>query len=77
MTKVQDTRICDGCGEEYWYEFDCNTGEVSKLSMCACDRWIADAKEFLKEKGLLEEFEKFHEEREKEYKAKMSESLEM
>ena len=44
MPHVQNTAVCPSCGEEYWYEFDCRTGEVTKLSMCACDRWIEDAK---------------------------------
>jgi len=75
MPHVQNTAVCPSCGEEYWYEFDCRTGEVTKLSMCACDRWIEDAKLFLKEKGLLDEFNKFHQEREQELKARQEDSL--
>ena len=68
MPSVQGVDVCPVCGEEYWYDFDCRTGEYSKLSMCACDRWRYDAEEFLKMKGLFEEFKKFHEERERERK---------
>jgi hypothetical protein len=66
MVHVDDTDVCPVCGEEYWYDFDCATGKYTKLSMCACDRYVFDAEEFLKSKGLLEEFKKFHEERERE-----------
>jgi len=66
MAGITDTDICPVCGEEYWYDFDCTTGEYTKLSACACDRWRMDAEDFLKEKGLWEEFQRFHEEREKE-----------
>jgi len=38
MSSVQDTDVCIVCGEEYWYDFDCRTGEYTKLSMCKCDR---------------------------------------
>jgi hypothetical protein len=68
MVSVQDTEVCPKCGEEYWYDFDCNTCEYTVLSMCACDRYAFDAEEFLKEKGLFEEFKAFHEERERERK---------
>jgi len=64
MPTVQNTAICPECKEEYWYELDCRTGEITKLTMCKCDRWIRDAKEFLKMKGLLDEFNKFHNKRE-------------
>jgi hypothetical protein len=63
MAHVDDTDVCPECGEEYLYEFDCRTGEYTKLSMCKCDRYVFDAEEFLKSKGLFEEFKKFHEER--------------
>jgi len=66
MVSVQDIKVCPTCGEEYWYDLDCRTGEFTKLSMCKCDRMIMYAEEFLKEKGLLEEFEKFVAEMEKE-----------
>ena len=66
MVSVQDIKVCPTCGEEYWYDLDCRTGEFTKLSMCKCDRMIMYAEEFLKEKGLLNEFEKFVAEREKE-----------
>jgi hypothetical protein len=33
-----------GCGEEYWYDFDCRTGQYTKLSMCKCDRRLMEAK---------------------------------
>jgi len=73
MVSVQETKVCIVCGEEYLVDFDCRTGEVTKLSMCACDRWRADAEKFLKQKGLFEEFLKFHEEREKELKKEREE----
>jgi hypothetical protein len=73
MPSVQDKAVCPICGEEYWYEFDLRTGEYTKLTMCACDRYVSDAEEFLKMKGLWEEFLKFHEEREKEYKESIGE----
>jgi len=38
MSSVQNTAVCIVCGEEYWYDFDCRTGEYTKLSMCKCDR---------------------------------------
>jgi len=66
MSSVTNVDVCPVCGEEYWYDFDCRTGEYTKLSMCHCDRIRRDMEEFLKEKGLWEEFKKFHEEREKE-----------
>jgi hypothetical protein len=69
MVKVQDTAICPSCGEEYWYEFDLRTGEYTKLTMCKCDRFMRDAEEFLKMKGLWKEFLRFHEEREKEHES--------
>ena len=36
--------------------------------MCKCDRELQDAKDFLKEKGLLDEFLRYFEEREKKRK---------
>jgi hypothetical protein len=66
MPTVENTEVCPSCGEEYWYEFDCRTLTYTKLTMCKCDRFIHDAKEFLKMKGLWKEFMKFHKEREKE-----------
>jgi nuclear transport factor 2 (NTF2) superfamily protein len=68
MVSVQGTDVCPNCGEEYWYNFDCTTLEYTKLTACACDRFMCDAEEFLKNKGLWEEFLKFHEEREREYR---------
>jgi len=68
MPRVTDTDVCPVCGEKFWYDFDCRTGEYSKITMCACDRRMWDAEEFLKMKGLYEEFVKFHEERENERK---------
>ena len=60
MTTVDGTDVCMACGEEYWYQLDCRTGEYTKLSMCACDRRMANAEDFLKAKGLLQEFEDYH-----------------
>jgi len=66
MGGVQDTDVCKTCGEEYWYDFDTRTMQYSKLGSCYCDRATIDVKEFLKEKGLWEEFKEFHKRREKE-----------
>jgi len=66
VVSLQDTAICPTCGEEYWFDLDCRTGKYTKLSMCKCDRMIMYAREFLKEKVLLNEFEKFVAEMEKE-----------
>ena len=68
MVSLQDTAICLTCGEEYWFDLDCRTGKYTKLSMCKCDRMIMYAREFLKKKGLLDEFDKYMAEREKEEK---------
>jgi hypothetical protein len=68
MPTTQGTAVCPTCGEVYWYEFDCHSCEYTKISMCKCDRFMHDAEEFLKKKGLWEEFLKYHEEREKQYK---------
>jgi hypothetical protein len=59
MPSVQNTDICPTCGEEFWYDFDCRTGEYTKISKCKCDREIEYAREFIEKKGLLDEFEKF------------------
>jgi hypothetical protein len=68
MGSVQNVDVCPVCGEEYWYELDLRTGEYRKLTMCKCDRFARDVEEFLKTKGLWEEFLRFHEERERELK---------
>lgn len=64
MVGVVDTEVCKVCGEEYWYSFEFPTG-YTKLTACKCDRFVTDVEDFLKEKGLWEEFLRFHEEREK------------
>jgi hypothetical protein len=69
MVVVEDMDVCPNCGEEYSYEVNCSTGEYRKMSMCKCDRELFDAEEFLKGRGLLEEFRRFHEEMEKEREA--------
>jgi len=66
MVSVQNTEICPTCGEEYWYDFDCQTCEYTKISKCKCDRMIEYAREFIERKGLLGEFEKFVAEMEEE-----------
>ena len=66
MVTVEGIDVCPVCGEEYRYDFDCRTGEYTKLTMCKCDRIIEYAREFLEKKGLLDEFEKFVAEMEKE-----------
>jgi len=76
MPTVQGTAICPVCGEEYWYELDLRSGEYRKLTMCKCDRFMRDAEEFLRSKGLWEEFKRFHEQREKEYKESIGEDNE-
>jgi hypothetical protein len=68
MVTVENTDVCYACGEEITYEFDCRTGEYTKMTMCACDRYSHDAEVFLKKRGLFEEFKKFHEELEAERK---------
>jgi len=68
MVNVEGIDVCSVCGEEYWFDLDCQTGEYTKLSMCKCDRIVEYAREFLKKKGLLDEFDKFVAEREKEEK---------
>lgn len=68
MAGVTNTDICSTCGEEYWYDFNCRSFEYVKLAMCKCDRWRLDAEQFLKEKGLLEKFKKYHEKMENERK---------
>jgi proteasome assembly chaperone (PAC2) family protein len=67
MVGVSGVEVCPICGEEYEYYVDCTTMEYMK-SMCKCDRFAYDAEEFLKRRGLWEEFLKFHEERERAYK---------
>ena len=64
MAGILDSDVCQTCGEEYWYSY--KGFEYSKVSMCECDRYVRNVEEFLKQKGMLEEFERFHEERERE-----------
>ncbi|ADC64701.1 hypothetical protein Ferp_0527 [Ferroglobus placidus DSM 10642] len=67
MGSVTNTAICPVCGEEYWYDYDTRTGTTTKLSSCACDREIECMREFIRMKGLKDEFREFMREREKEY----------
>lgn len=67
MAGVTDQTVCSVCGETYWYEFNTRTGETTKLSYCLCDREMDYYREFLREKDLVEEFEEFRREKEKEY----------
>ena len=66
MPGVTNTDVCPKCGEEFWYGLDCKTFEYTALSECKCDRLQRYAEEFLKEKGLFEEFQKYVENMEKE-----------
>ena len=66
MVTVDNTDVCIVCGEEFWYQFDCRTGEYTKISQCACDRLMNDMVEFLREHGLYEEFQRYHSERKSE-----------
>ena len=40
MGVVTDVVVCPECGEVYKREVDCRTGEVTKLTMCECDRRV-------------------------------------
>jgi hypothetical protein len=66
MTSVTNTDICPRCGEEFWYELDCRTFEYTVISECKCDRIQRCIEEFLKDKGLLEDFQKYVDDMEKE-----------
>jgi len=76
MSSVQNTEVCPTCGEEYWYDLDLRSCEYTKISQCHCDRIKKDMEDFLKEKGLWEEFKKFHIEREREYREERGGELE-
>lgn len=65
MGGIIDLDECPICGEEFWYDYDGRTGEFTKLTMCRCDRIMVYVEEFLKSRGLLEEFEKYVEEMER------------
>jgi hypothetical protein len=60
MVTVQNVATCPVCEEEYLYEVDLRTGEIVKLTLCKCDRFVRDAEEFLKKRGLWIEFLKYH-----------------
>mgnify|MGYP001606538793 CR=1 FL=1 len=38
MSSVQDTEVCLACNKEYLVDFDCRTGEYTKIGTCRCDR---------------------------------------
>lgn len=57
MGSVENTRVCEVCGWEYWYEFDLRSGKYTKLSMCRCDIEKDTALELIEEKGLMKEYE--------------------
>ena len=42
MSTVTEELSCDSCGQIYLADFNCRTGEVSKISSCACDKQIRD-----------------------------------
>ena len=41
MSTSQLNGYCDNCGGEYLYEHNNRTGEITRLTMCGCDkeRW--------------------------------------
>jgi len=67
MSGVIDEGVCPQCGETYTYEFDTRSWEFSKLTACRCDRVVDYYIEFIKRKGLEQEFEEFKKEKEKEH----------
>lgn len=68
MGSIVDTGVCPVCGEEYLYDLDLRTLEYTKLSACACDRFKHHVEDFLKKRGLWEEFLRYHEELEAQFK---------
>ena len=36
MSSVDNITVCEKCGEEYWYTFDCRTKESHQISECNC-----------------------------------------
>jgi len=73
VTSISDTKVCMVCGEEFWYTFDCKTGEYTKTSACKCDRKAMFVEAFLEDRDLLETFNKEFKESEKEYKSTVEE----
>ena len=37
MSSVDNITVCEKCGKEYWYTFDCRTQESHPISKCGCD----------------------------------------
>ena len=37
MSSVDNITICEKCGKEYWYTFDCKTQESHSISKCGCE----------------------------------------
>ena len=73
MSSVMNFDMCPFCNEEYWYDFDCKSSEYTKVTMCKCDRYKNNVEEFLRQKKLFEEFEKFHAKKEKQVKREKQE----
>jgi hypothetical protein len=48
MSSYQGDRICDRCGKEYIYSFDCKTGEEEQITCCGCDKKESKMKNDLK-----------------------------
>uniref|UniRef100_A0A7C2N9G6 Uncharacterized protein n=1 Tax=Archaeoglobus fulgidus TaxID=2234 RepID=A0A7C2N9G6_ARCFL len=59
MSGFIDDEVCPTCGETFAIEFDPKAG-YRKISQCYCDRLLGDVRDFLKEKGLWDEFVEFH-----------------
>jgi len=56
-------KICPICNEECLYDFDYESLKQIRLTACRCSEYAQNAKEFLKQKKMLEEFERFYAEK--------------